>query len=277
MKILITGAGGQLGRCLQYALTQHRLVALDRQSLDITRLREVRSVIAYHRPHLVINAAAYNAVDGAESEVGTAYAINALGPRNLAVATAAAGIAVLHVSTDYVFNGEARRPYHEFDRPDPISTYGASKLAGEEAVRTLNPRHYVVRTAWLFWEHGRNFMLQMRARAAQGDVRVVDDQVGSPTYVPHLAQAIAELVPSEAFGTYHLAGRGGTTRWGLINELFRRLGLDVVVQRVSSAAFVTPASRPAFSVLASVQDPRIELPPWDEGVAEFARRVIALG
>jgi dTDP-4-dehydrorhamnose reductase len=273
MKVLITGAGGQLGRCLSYALSQHQMVALDRQSLDITGLRGVRSAIEYHRPQVVINASAFNAVDGAETQVEEAYAINALGPRNLAVATAALGIAVLHVSSDYVFNGRAGRPYHEFDRTDPISAYGASKLAGEEAVRGLNPRHYIVRTAWLFWEHGRNFMQQMRARAAGTEVRVVDDQFGSPTYVPHLAEGIGRLILSEAYGTYHLAGRGGTSRWALVDEFFRLLGLAAAPIRVPSSAFVTAAARPPFSVLATIQDPRIELPPWQEGVAEFAHRV----
>jgi len=274
VKILITGAGGQLGRCLTYALAQHQLVALDRQSLDITQLRDVRNALGYHRPQLVINAAAFNAVDGAETQVEEAYAINALGPRNLAVATAALAIAVLHVSSDYVFNGRAGRPYHEFDRTDPISAYGASKLAGEEAVRTLNTRHYVVRTAWLFWEHGKNFMHQMRAKAASGTVRVVDDQFGSPTYVPHLAEGIGRLIPSEAYGTYHLAGRGGTSRWALVGEFFRLLQLEAPI-RASSRAFVTAATRPPFSVLTTMQDPRIELPPWQDGVAEFARRLAA--
>lgn len=272
MKILLTGASGQLGRCLTYALAHHQLIALDHRSLDITRLNDVRNAVAYHQPQLVINAAAFNAVDGAEAAIEEAYAINALGPRNLAVATAAIGIALLHVSTDYVFNGKLGRPYHEFDRVDPLSVYGASKLAGEEAVRSLNPRHYVVRTAWLFWEHGKNFMLQMLARAADAPVRVVDDQFGSPTYVPHLAEGIARLIQSQAFGTYHIAGHGGGSRWELIDELFRQLRLQPP-SRVSSQAFKTAAARPTFSVLATIQDPRVELPPWQDGVEEFARRL----
>ena len=157
MKILVTGAAGQLGRCLPAVLAQHEVVALDRGALDITRLDAVRAAIAGHRPAIVINAAAFNDVDGAESRPAEAYAINAAGPRNLALATAAAKISIVHVSTDYVFDGASTRPYIETDRTGPLSVYAASKLAGEEAVRAENPRHRIVRTAWLFWEAAKIF------------------------------------------------------------------------------------------------------------------------
>lgn len=273
MKILITGAGGQLGRCLMHSLAAHQLIALDHGLLDITRLSDVRNAVAHHRPNLLINASAFNQVDAAETRVQEAYAVNALGPRNLAIVTGASGIPLLHVSTDYVFNGAAKRPYHEFDSTDPLSVYGASKLAGEDAVRTLNARHYIVRTAWLFWEHGRNFLAEMRARASSAQPRIANDQSGSPTYVPHLALGIAQLITSEAYGVYHLAGKGGTSRWELVCEFFRLLGAAPLPLPVSQKTFVTAAERPAFSVLTTVQDPRIELPPWQEGVAEFARRI----
>jgi dTDP-4-dehydrorhamnose reductase len=276
VKIVLTGARGQLGRCLTYTLGHHQFVPLDHQSLDITKLSDVRRVIGYHRPELVINAAAYNAVDNAEKQMTEAYAINALGPRNLALATAAINAALLHVSTDYVFNGAAGRPYHEFDRVDPLSVYGASKLAGEEAVRTLNPRHYIVRSAWLFWEHGANFLMQMAARASAGaELRVVDDQFGSPTYVPHLAEAIAHLIRSSAYGVYHLAGLGGASRWRIVEELFRHLGHNPP-ERVPSSFFRSIAARPPYSVLTTLQDPQILLPAWEQGVADFARRLTAI-
>jgi dTDP-4-dehydrorhamnose reductase len=273
MKILIAGASGQLGRGLLHSLALHSMVALDRYALDVTQLEQVRDAIEYHKPDLVINASAFNDVDGAESQVAEAYAVNALGPRNLALATAARGITLLHVSTDYVFDGALEHPYHEFDRPNPLSIYGASKLAGEEAVRTFNPRHYIVRTAWLFWESGRNFLLSMYCNASKPQLRVIFDQCGSPTYVPHLAQAIAELIASEAYGTFHIAGLGGATRWDLVAELFRILKISTPVQPVSYRAFPGPAKRPAYSVLTTAQTPRIELPPWQEGVSEFARHV----
>ena len=272
MKILIAGAGGQLARCLLVSLAAHEVIALDHAALDITRLRDVRNAFNLYRPNLVINGSAYNHVDQAETQVAQAYAVNALGPRNLALITATLGIPILHVSTDYVFDGEIARPYHEFDRTNPLSTYGASKLAGEEAVRTLNHRHYIVRTAWLFWEQGHSFLADMRARAGSAQLRVAEDQFGSPTYVPHLADAVAQLITSEAYGIYHMAGQGGASRWELVCEFFRLLHVTPLPSPVSRKTFVTPAERPPFSVLTTLQDPRIELPPWQEGVAEFSRR-----
>jgi dTDP-4-dehydrorhamnose reductase len=270
MKILVTGVAGQLGRCLVPALAAHELVALGHAALDITRFDAVRDAVALHRPALVINASAFNDVDGAESRGAEAYAVNALGPRNLAVVSAASGIPLVHVSTDYVFDGAAERPYHEFDRPNPLSVYGASKLAGEDAVRALNRRHYVVRTAWLFWEGGNNFLLSMYARAASPGLRVANDQYGSPTYAPHLAQGIARLIATGAFGTYHMAGAGGTSRYELTCELFRLLRLSAMPQAASRFDFPAAAVRPRYSVLTTIQDPRIELPAWQDGVAHCA-------
>ena len=143
---------------------------------------------------MVINAAAFNDVDHAEARSSEAYAVNSFGPRNLALAAAAIKISLVHVSTDYVFDGAATRPYHELDPTNPLSAYGASKLAGEEAIRSLNPRHFIVRTAWLFWESGNNFLRSMYASASKAEFRVASDQCGSPTYVPHLAAAIVRLI-----------------------------------------------------------------------------------
>lgn len=272
MKILVTGAAGQLGRCLPAVLAQHEVVALDRGALDITRLDAVRAAIAGHRPAIVINAAAFNDVDGAESRPAEAYAINAAGPRSLALATAAAKISIVHVSTDYVFDGASTRPYIETDRTGPLSVYAASKLAGEEAVRAENPRHRIVRTAWLFWESGKNFLRSMQAAASKPELRVTSDQYGSPTYVPHLASAIALLIATESYGTFHLAGSGGASRWDLVRELFRVRGIATPVIPVSHREFPAAAVRPIYSVLATARDPRIELPAWQEGVAEFASK-----
>ena len=275
MKIVLTGAAGQLGTALRERLQDHTLVALDQTQLDITQLAAMRDALAAHAPDLVINAAAFNDVDGAESRPQAAYVVNALGPRNLAVATAARHVALLHVSTDYVFDGNRTRPYHEFDRPDPRSAYGASKLAGEEEVRGLNARHYVVRTAWLYHTVGRNFAKTMCAAAERGAVRVVSDQYGSPTYVPHLAEAIAELIRTDAYGTYHLAGRGGASWFELTCALYRHLGITTPVHPVATADFPRPAARPRYSVLTTIQDPTILLPPWEEGVAAFAHALRA--
>lgn len=272
MRILITGANGQLGRALQTTLTAHDLIPLSHQQLDITKLSQVRDALSTYRPALVVNAAAYNNVDGAESDHLAAYGGNALGPRNLAVATAGQRLPLLHVSTDYVFDGNGKRPYHEYDLPNPQSVYGASKLAGEEAVRTLNERHYIVRTAWLYDVEGRNFPNTMRALAQnRPEVRVVSDQFGSPTYVLHLAQALAALFASEAYGTYHFAGQGGTSWYEFTCALYRALGIHTPVRPVSTSEFLRPAQRPRYAVLTTIQDPRIVLPPWEEGVAAFAQ------
>jgi dTDP-4-dehydrorhamnose reductase len=274
MKILLTGANGQLGQALQEILSPHEVTALDHLRLDITKLADVRSTIQVIRPDLVINAAAYNNVDGAENDPIAAYRGNALGPRNLAVATAAVDIPLLHVSTDYVFDGARTRPYHEFDRPQPLSVYAASKLAGEEAVRFLNPKHYLVRTAWLYHVVGKNFARTICGLAyQQSEVRVVHDQVGSPTYAPQLAEAIAVLVQTESYGIYHLANQGAVSWYELTCALYRQLAIATPVRPIATPEFPRPAKRPAYSALTTIQDPTILLPPWEEGVAAFAKAI----
>jgi len=270
VKVLIAGSAGQLGRSLVTTLNRHEVHATGRDRLDITRLSDVREAITSFAPDLVINAAAYNDVDGAESNAVDAYRINALGPRNLALVTAAAGIPVLHVSTDYVFDGAANRPYHEYDQPHPLSTYASSKLAGEIAVRELNRRHYVVRTAWLFHPDGRNFLNLMLSRIQRSQVKAVYDQLSSPTYAPHLAQAISGLIETNAYGVYHMAGQGGTSRYEMTRLLFSILGLKNEVLPVTHTEFPAAANRPRYTVLTTIQEPRMLLPPWQEGVSAFA-------
>jgi len=270
---LIVGGRGQLGRCLAQVLADSDLIMPDHAVLDATNLDHVRAAITSYAPGLVINASAFNDVDGAESHQTLAFLVNAVGPRNLALATASRDIPLLHVSTDYVFDGKAQSPYHEFCTTNPLSAYGRSKLAGEEVIRDLNSRHYIVRTAWLFWEQGRNFLLSMYRLAHQPEILVAADVVGSPTYVPHLASAISRLITTEAYGTYHFAGNGGASRYELVFELYRRLGIRTTVTPVPQSAFQAAARRPNYSVLSTLQQPQIELPPWQEGVAAFARRV----
>ena len=271
MRILIAGARGQLGRSLQAVLGSRELTLLEHQQLDITDLEPVRQAIAAHRPDLVINAAAYNNVDGAESDASGAYRLNALGPRNLALATAERQIPVLHVSSDYVFDGTSSEPYHEYHHTNPLSVYGSSKLAGETAVAALNERHYIVRTAWLYHEIGGNFPNRMLQQKGRPEVRVVSDQSGSPTYAPHLANAIGRLVTTGAYGTYHFAGSGGTSFYELTLALYRHLEIDVPVIAVTTADFPRPAARPRYSVLTTLQKPEILLPAWEEGLEEYVR------
>jgi dTDP-4-dehydrorhamnose reductase len=271
MRVLVTGADGQLGRALGPALGKHEVVALARSRLDVTDSAAVRGAVGAHRPEIVVNAAAYNAVDAAETNREEAFRANALAPQLLAEAAAAAGASILHVSTDYVFDGEKGSAYEETDTPRPLSAYGESKLAGEQAVRAANPKHYVVRTAWVYAHGGKNFPMTILALAEKGPVRVVDDQRGSPTFAPHLAQAIARLIDTEAFGTWHLAGAGETSWYELTEALFRLRGVQAPLTAVSTAEFPRPARRPRLSSLVSVREPRIVLPPWAEGLAEFAR------
>lgn len=266
----MTGAGGQLGRALPAALAGHDVVGLARAELDITDAAAVSAALARHRPELVINAAAYNAVDAAEADRAGAFAVNQAGPRNLAEATSRSGAALLHVSTDYVFDGETGAPYDETSPPLPRSVYGQSKLAGEQAVQAANPRHWIVRTAWLYAAEGANFPLTMLRLGKAGGVRVVNDQTGSPTYAPHLAAAIARLVETRApYQTYHLAGSGAATWYELTVALFERMGLAATVTPVKTSEFPRPAPRPRYSVLVTTREPRILLPPWQDGLDAF--------
>ena len=272
MRILLTGAAGQLGRQIRAGNRGHEITPLTRQELNIAQLDEVRAAVRASRPELVLNAAAFNDVDRAESHPDPAFLGNAVGPRNLALAAAECGAAVLHVSTDYVFDGGHTVPYHEHDVPAPLSNYGRSKLAGEVAVRDLNPRHYIVRTAWVYEPAGNNFPKTLYFIALKHkEVKVVNDVKGSPTSAAHLAQAILTLIDTGAFGTYHLAGAGDGASWfDLATCFFRALKLDTAVLPVPSTEYPRPAPRPRYSVLRTIQQPQILLPPWQEGIAQFA-------
>ena len=275
MRILLTGAEGQLGRQLRRHGVHHEIAARSHRDLDITDIGSVRAVVSSVRPDIVINAAAYNDVDKAETDRDTAFAVNAAGPGNLAAASVEHGAALLHVSTDYVFGGGKGAPYDEDDAPDPQSVYAKSKLAGEDAVRATTPRHYVVRTAWVYEPSGKNFPNTLLALArTRKELRVVSDVKGSPTSASHLAMAILRLIESGAYGTCHLAGAGEASWFDLAAELFHALGSDVRLIPVPSSEFPRPAPRPRYSVLRTIRQPRILLPPWQEGLAEFARQTV---
>lgn len=273
MKILITGAQGQLGQALQKVFSDHQLLAAGRDELDISRMEAVRGFLDRHPVDWIFNSAAYNLVDQAETDGEAARQANVIGPRNLAIAAEEKKIPLLHVSSDYVFDGLAGRPYREEDLPNPKSVYGLSKLDGEKEVAVCNSRHLIVRTAWVYSVTGNNFCKTMIRLGLKGDVRVVSDQFGSPTYAPHLAQGIRKLVESGARGLYHLAGSGGTSWCGLTSYLFEMLGLKSKVQPVSTAEFPRPAKRPLSAVLETVREPRVELPFWQEGVRAFANEI----
>jgi dTDP-4-dehydrorhamnose reductase len=252
---LITGAAGMLGRDLVSVLERsgETVTALTRAELDITDGAAVRDALRHWRPAVVVNCAAWTAVDAAETSEDAALRLNGQAVADLAAACAAAGVRLIQPSTDYVFDGQARRPYAEDDGPSPGTAYGRTKLAGEQAVLDrLDGTGYVVRTAWLYGAHGPNFVRTMiRLEQQRPDVDVVDDQHGQPTWTMDVADRIVALVRSGApAGVYHATSSGETTWFGLAREVFSLLGADPDrVRPVGSAAYVRPAPRPAYSVL----------------------------
>jgi dTDP-4-dehydrorhamnose reductase len=254
---LVTGAGGMLGRDLVAVLSAAgaEVTAARRADLDIGDEAAVKAAVAGH--DVVVNAAAWTDVDGAEADEAAATAVNGTGTRNVAAACAATGARLLHVSTDYVFPGDATSPYPEDAPTDPVNAYGRGKLAGEEAVRALLPHNgYVVRTAWLYGRHGPNFVATMlRLAASRETVDVVDDQRGQPTWAFALAEQLvglgrAALAGTAPAGAYHGTAGGETTWFGLARAVFKEAGLDPArVRPTTSDRFVRPARRPAFSVL----------------------------
>ncbi|MDH4228581.1 MAG: dTDP-4-dehydrorhamnose reductase [Nitrospirota bacterium] len=273
MKILLTGAAGMLGRDLHATLEgRHTLIPFAKSDLDIGDFGQVCRAVDANQPDLVINCAAFTDVDGCEGERDLAFRVNALGARHVAVAAERAGAAVLHVSTDYVFDGKGSVPYLEFDPTGPATEYGHSKLAGEEAIRAHNPRHYIVRTAWLYGASGRNFVATIQRLAVERErLTVVDDQIGNPTWTVDLSGAIAQLIDTGSYGTYHATNEGECSWYEFACEILRLRGLKTPVAPVTSAEFPRPAPRPAFSALNNfgLAVLGIHMRPWQEAVAEF--------
>jgi dTDP-4-dehydrorhamnose reductase len=280
MKLLVTGAGGMLGRAVVEAAQRlgHDVRGTTHAELDITDLTALQHAIARRRPDAIVNCAAYTDVDAAETARLAAFAINGRGAGNVAAAAARVGASVVHVSTDYVFDGSKREPWLESDAVGPLGAYGASKLAGERAVAAANPAHAIVRTAWLFGAGGKNFVDTMLALGAgREEVSVVTDQVGCPTWTGHLAGALVELAerPRET-GVHHIAGAGACSWNELALEIFDRAAIDCRVLPTTTAAFPRPAPRPAYSVLGSERRDPLVLPAWQDGVAAYlATRVTA--
>ncbi len=265
MRWLITGARGQLGADLQQALAADDLLAVGHGELDIADAAAVAQTIAGFGPDVVINAAAYTAVDAAETDEDAAHRVNASGPAVLANALAAHGGRLVQLSTDYVFAGDADRPYEVDDPTGPKSAYGRTKLAGELAVRELLPHaSYVVRTAWIYGATGANFVKTMaRLQRERDTVSVVDDQRGTPTWSADLAAALVQLARSDApAGTYHCTNSGDTTWFGFARAIFEELGADPArVLPTTTEAFPRPAPRPAYSVLSDKAWRRAGLTP----------------
>lgn len=272
MRILVTGAGGMLAADLIPAARRagHDVVGLGSAELDVTDAAATRSGVAAVAPQAIVNCAAYTDVDGAEARPELAEAVNATGAGHVAAAAAAAGARLVHLSSDYVFDGRAREPYVESDPPAPLSVYGQTKRAGELAVLGAAPRAIVVRSAWLFGVGGGNFVATMLALARDHDrLRVVADQVGSPTWTGHLAPALVELAASGAPGIHHVASAGACSWHELCIATLRTARLDVSVDALSTQEFPRPAPRPAYSALASERTDTPRLASWRDGLAGY--------
>jgi dTDP-4-dehydrorhamnose reductase len=272
--VLLLGAGGMLGTELAaLAPSNVRLLAVRRTEVDVTDAPAVAAAFDTRRPECVINAAAYTRVDDAESDSDRAFAVNAAAVGALGRACAKRGIGVVHFSTDYVFRGDARRPYRENDQVDPVNTYGRTKLAGEEALRLSGARALILRTQWLFGRHGKSFPRTIWGRAQQRlPTRVVDDQFGSPTYTVDLARATWELVRMGTDGLFHVANRGEATWLDVARRVFAAAGAEECLQRCSTAEYPTPAKRPSYSVLdtSKLESERgLRLPAWTDAIDRF--------
>lgn len=276
MKILITGAKGQLGHDLIDVLgSEHELYPFD-LDLDVTDYAKVMSKVRAIKPDIIINSAAYTDVDGCESNVTTAYKVNALGPHNLALAGRETGAPLVSISTDFVFDGHKTLPYDEFDQTNPLSVYGRSKLAGETLIREVLPEHYIVRTAWLYGRNGGNFVKTMLKIADEREtINVVDDQVGSPTFSRDLAVRISEIMLTGWYGTYHATNAGSASWYELARAALAFSGFDQdKIKPIKTADLNRPAPRPAYSVLRNLAMELRGLPPmrpYEEALREFCQ------
>ena len=272
MKVLIAGAAGMLGRDVVLAAGNagHDVVGFGHTELDVADEGAVTAKFELERPDLVVNCAAWTDVDGAEEAEEAAMVVNGKGAGNVAAAAAEAGAGVVYVSSDYVFDGAKGAPYVETDQPAPLSAYGRTKLAGEEATAAANKRHFVVRSSWLFGIGGSNFVETMlRLGADHGEVLVVRDQVGSPTYTWHLAYGIVRLIEGIEFGIHHMAAAGACSWYDFAREIFEQAELECRVLSGTTEMLGRPAPRPPYSALTSQREHAIELPAWRDGLSAY--------
>lgn len=285
MKILVTGASGQVANALIVAAKSSNieLVALGRPQLDLTRPDTLIAAIKQHKPELIINTAAWTNVDSAEDNPDETHAVNAIGAGELAKAAAEQGIGIIHFSTDYVYSGTGNTPFCETDPVAPKNLYGQSKLAGEQAVIAANPKHWIIRTSWIFSPYGHNFLKTvLRLANNEPSLKMVNDQRGCPTYAPHLAAAVLQLATKIQnqdsacpVGIFSLAGTGATS-WAefaqeILAQSVERGGPNAAIAPVPSSAFPTKAKRPTYSVLncsKAKQTFGLVLPPWQQGVTD---------
>lgn len=275
MKVLLTGANGQLGLCFQDCISDSiKLTALSSKELDITCKASVQKTVNTLKPDVIVNCAAYTAVDKAESELEQAHAVNCQGPENLAYAAAMLDIPLIHVSTDYVFDGNATEPYLPTDATSPQSVYGHTKLAGEQAIKAITSKYIIIRTAWIFSEYGNNFMKTMlRLGANRDELGIVADQIGCPTYAGDLAKCILNfitLVKSNAntiYSTYHFCGGEQVSWYEFANAIFdeakakKALATKPLLKELATSEYPTPAKRPKYSVMRDTS-PHVTFSDW---------------
>ncbi|PLR82595.1 dTDP-4-dehydrorhamnose reductase [Bacillus sp. V33-4] len=279
MIVVVTGVQGQLGYDVVKELEKknHQVYGTDRSQLDITSEADVNAFIDEVKPDAIIHCAAYTNVDRAEEDKETAYNVNALGTQFLAQAAKKSGAKMLLVSTDYVFDGTADKPY-ETDHPTkPLGVYGETKLAGEQLLTEILDEYFIVRTAWVFGINGHNFVKTMlRLGEERGEVGVVHDQVGSPTYTPDLAKFLVELIETTKFGVYHATNSGECSWYEFAVEIFKQAGMDVKVNPLTTDQFPRPASRPKYSILSKkkIEEQGLKmLPDWKKALSEYLQEL----
>jgi len=251
VRILVIGANGQLGIEVCKVLEEaHEVIPATREDANITNLDQVLSLVEKTSPEVIINTAAYTDVDGCEKDKEKAFLVNALGARNVAIAARETGAKLVHISTDYVFDGTKAGPYREYDSPSPLNTYGWSKLLGEQMVKEQNPHSFILRVAWLYSVHRKNFVKTMLKLAKErSEIQVVFDQRGNPTFAGDVARQIKILIDTRSYGLYHCVSQGSCSRYEFAKEIFRIAKLNVKVIPVKSSEFPTVAKRPTHSVL----------------------------
>lgn len=282
MKCIVVGGGGRLGRALVERLrSTHDVIAADIAGsevvpLDVTDFAAVRALIHQEQPHIVLHPAAWTDVDGCAREPERAITVNGQGAGNVAVAAAEVGAAMLYVSSNEVFPGDGARPYREYDATRPINPYGYSKWVGEHEVQRHNPRHYIVRTAWLFAHGGKNFIQSILNAAADGKpIRVVTNEVANPTYNDDLADAIVRLIETGRYGTYHLVNSGACSRYAFARYVLDRAGYaDTPISPISASQWQRPSTPPSYAAMDNLLGTMlgITLRPWQEAADAFLTR-----
>lgn len=280
MKVLVTGVKGQLGYDVVRELEKrgHEAVGVDIEEMDITKEDEVSRVMKSAAPDAVIHCSAYTAVDRAEEEPETCRRVNADGTANIAAMCAEMGCKLLYLSTDYIFSGDGERPWEPDDEPSPLNVYGQMKYEGEQAVKAKLDKYFIVRISWVFGINGNNFIKTMlRLGKENGAVKVVSDQIGSPTYTADLAVLLTDMIESEAYGEYHATNEGLCSWYEFAKEIFRAAGMnDVTVTPVSTGEFPAKAKRPLNSRMSKeklVENGFRKLPPWQDAVARYIREL----